>query len=177
MRKYLKQLFGDGTEYDSGSYCDFSAVAAKAVAGKDILLGVFNDDGTKLLAIAGQKSLSIKQSADTIEITSKDTDGGWKSYLPGMKEWSLDLDGIYVTSDESHKELSKAFNKNNPLCLKVYNVKQKKGMFGGIAVITEYDLDASYDDAMTYSASFSGQGKLTDLSVETPSTDTLPTSE
>ena len=35
------QLFA----FDSNNYCDFTSSAAKAVAGKDILLAVFNADG------------------------------------------------------------------------------------------------------------------------------------
>ena len=48
-------------------YCDFNASAAKAVAGKDILLAVWNADATKLLAVAGQQTLTINRSADEIE--------------------------------------------------------------------------------------------------------------
>lgn len=90
------QLFA----YDDNAYCDFTSSSAKAVAGKDILLAIYNADGTKLLAISGQQGLTINRSADSIEITSKDTLGGWKSKIAGMKEWSIDNDGLYVPGDE-----------------------------------------------------------------------------
>ena len=174
-RKYLSQMFDDPVPgYDQEAYCDFSANAAKAMAGKDLLLAIWNDDGTEILAISGQQSLTINRSADTIEITSKDTDGGWKSYIAGMKEWSIDTDGIFVKNDESHSVLSAAFEAGDPVCIKVYDNKAKKGMFGGLAVITDYPIEAPYDDSVTYSLTFSGQGKLTDLSVEVPSSDFLP---
>ena len=95
------QLFA----FDSNAYCDFTSTAAKAIAGKDILLCIWSLDGSQLLAISGQQGLTINRSADTIEITSKDTQGGWKSYLAGMKEWSIDNDGLFVPNDESHKIL------------------------------------------------------------------------
>lgn len=169
---YNKQIF-EG-EYDGNAYCDFSENSAKALAGKDLLLAIWNNDGTKILALGGQQSLTINRSADTIEITSKDTDGGWKSYLPGMKEWSIDTGGIYVKDDESHKELSTAFENGDPVCIKVYNNKTKKGMFGGLACITDYPIEAPYDDSVTYSMTFSGMGKLVDLTVNKPTTDTMP---
>lgn len=172
MKKYVKQLFEN--EYDKEAYCDFSANASKAIAGKDLLLAIWNDDGTKILAISGQQSLTINRSADTVEITSKDTEGGWKSYIAGMKEWSIDTDGIYVKDDESHKILSAAFDNGDPVCIKVYNNKEKVGMFGGLAVITNYPIEAPYDDSVTYSLTFSGMGKLVDLTVNKPDTDTLP---
>ena len=121
------QLFA----FDNNNYCDFSSSAAKAVAGKDILLAIWSADGTKLLAISGQQGLTINRSADSIEITSKDTQGGWKSKIAGMKEWSIDNDGLYVPNDESHSILSQAFDNSDPVCIKVINGKTKEGMFGG----------------------------------------------
>ena len=147
-------------------YCDFNASAAKAVAGKDILLAVWNADATKLLAVAGQQTLTINRSADEIEVNTKDTAGGWKSKISGMKEWSIDNEGLYVADADSHKALTEAFENSDPVCLVVCDIKAKKDLFGGIAYVTEYTLEAPYDDAMTYSASFSGNGALTDLSEE-----------
>lgn len=164
------QLFA----YDDNAYCDFTSSSAKAVAGKDILLAIYNADGTKLLAISGQQGLTINRSADSIEITSKDTLGGWKSKIAGMKEWSIDNDGLYVPGDESHGLLSQAFENSDPICLKVINGKTKKGMFGGLAVITDYPLEAPYDDAMTYSLSLEGMGSLVDLAKNPVKPDTMP---
>ena len=47
-------------------------------------------------------------------------------------------------------------------------------MFGGLAVITDYPLEAPYDDAMTYSLSLEGMGALTDLLNAPVSPDTMP---
>lgn len=152
-----------GTDFDSGVYCDFNANAATAMAGKNILLAVFNLAGDKLLAVAGQQGLTINRSADSIEVTSKDTVGGWKSKIAGMKEWSIDNDGLYIPSAESHKELGKAFEGSELVCIKVIDAKAKKSMFGGLAIITDYTLEAPYDDAMTYSISLEGNGALVDL--------------
>lgn len=165
------QLFAG---YDDNAYCDFTSSAAQAVAGKDILLCVFDSTGANLLAIAGQQGLKINRSADTIEITSKDTTGGWKGYIAGMKEWSIDNDGLYVASDKAHQALSAAFSNGDPVCIKVINAKAKKGMFGGLASVTEYTLEAPYDDAMTYSITLSGMSGLADLTEDPPSTDTMP---
>lgn len=166
----LLQLFAN----DSNAYCDFSSTAAKALAGKDILLAVFNTTGDTLLAISGQQGLTINRSADSIEITSKDTEGGWKSKIAGMKEWSIDNDGLYVPNDESHRILSQAFENSDPVCLKVVNGKTKQGMFGGLAVITDYPLEAPYDDAVTYSLTLEGMGKLVDLLLNPVAPDTMP---
>ena len=157
-------------------YADFPVErpANNAVAGANIILAVYNFDATKLFAVSGQQGLTINRTADSIEITSKDTEGGWKSKIAGMKEWSIDNDGIYVLSDESHSELSKAFKNSEPVCVKIINNKAKKGMFAGFAVITDYSLEAPYDDSMTYSMSLEGMGELVDLNVEPAEPDTMP---
>ena len=164
------QLFA----FDSNAYCDFTSTAAKAIAGKDILLCIWNIDGTQLLAISGQQSLTINRSAETIEINSKDTQGGWKSYLAGMKEWSIESEGLFVPNDESHKILSQAFENGDPVCLKVVDGKRKVGMFGGLACVTDYPIEAPYDDATTYSMTLSGMGALIDLSLDPVAPDTMP---
>lgn len=166
------QLFAGG--HDDNAYCDFSSTVAKATAGKNILLAVWSADGVKLLAVGGQQGLTINRSADSIEVTSKDTEGGWKSKIAGMKEWSIDTDGIYVVDDDSHSTLTTAFESGDPVCIKVVNTKSKKGMFGGLAVVTDYSIEAPYDDSMTYSITLEGMSALADLSVEQPATDTMP---
>ena len=152
--------------FENNLYCDFSGVATKAVAGKDILLAIFDSAGTSLLAVAGQQGLTINRTKDSIEVSAKDTVGGWKSYIGGLKEWSIDNDGLYVGDDESHKTLSKAFNDDELVCLKVINQKTETSMFGGLATITDYPIEAPYDDAVTYSITLQGNGPLADLQDE-----------
>lgn len=152
--------------FEDNLYCDFSGTATKAVAGKDILLAIFNSTGDKLIAIAGQQGLTINRSKDQIEVTAKDTKGGWKSSIGGMKEWSIDNDGLYVGDDESHKVLSTAFNNDELVCLKIINQKTETALFGGLAMISDYPIEAPYDDAVTYSITLEGNGPLTDLQEE-----------
>lgn len=156
-------------EFENGAYCNFDSSTTKAVAGKDIILAVFDATGTDLLAISGQKGLTINRSADSIEVTSKDTQGGWKSKIAGMKEWSVDNDGFYIPSHASHKAIGTAFQNSDPVCIKIVNGKTKKSMFGGLAYVTDYSLEAPFDDGMTYSMSLEGNGALVDFSLTSDS--------
>ena len=127
--------------YEDQAYCNFDSSTTKAVAGKDIILAVFDSTGANLLAISGQKGLTINRAADSIEVTSKDTKGGWKSKIAGMKEWSVDNDGFYIPSHASHKAIGTAFQNSDPVCIKIVNGKTKKSMFGGLAYVTDYSLE------------------------------------
>ncbi|WP_416149429.1 phage major tail protein, TP901-1 family [Salipaludibacillus sp. HK11] len=137
----------------------------KAIAGKDILLSIWDTEGSTLLAIAGQQGLTINRDKDTFEVTSKDSTG-WKEFLAGFKEWSIDNDGIYVRDHDSHKELKKIFNGDAPVLIKVTNQKLETDMFGGLAILQSYPIEAPYDDAVTYTASLQGTGELVDLEDE-----------
>lgn len=134
----------------------------KAIAGKDILLSLWDPTGNTLVAVAGQQGLTINRDKDTIEVTSKDSDG-WKQNIVGFKEWSIDNDGVYVRDHASHKQLKEIYEGDDPVLIKVTNQKTKTDMFGGLALLTSYPIEAPYDDAVTYTISLTGTGALVDL--------------
>lgn len=134
----------------------------KAIAGKDILLSVWDSTGSKLIAVAGQQGLTINRDKDTIEVTSKDSQG-WKQNIVGFKEWSIDNDGVYVRDHNSHKLMKEAFDGDDPVLIKVTNQKAKTDLFGGLALVTSYPIEAPYDDAVTYTVTLTGTGALVDL--------------
>ena len=176
MKDYKALIFEDPTPtptaYDGGEYCDFDTAAA-VMAGKDVLLAVWNADGSELLAIDGQQSLTINRSAETIEVNSK-SENGWKDSLVGLREWSIDLDSLYIPSADSHKALATAFDNGDPICIKVYNNKTKKGMFGGLGILTTFDCEFPEDDVAVASISLQGKGALVDFSIHTPTSDVMP---
>ncbi len=161
-------------EFDNRAY--YNENITKAVAGKNLLLTIWDRTGENLLVIGGQQGLTINRSADSIEINSKDTDGGWKSKLAGMKEWSIDTDGLYINGDAAHKRLSEAFEEGDYVCVKVINKKEQRGMFGGLAAITDYPIEAPYDDAVTYSLTLEGAGRLVDLTENPIENEAMPKS-
>lgn len=146
-------------------YTELSRKLNKAIAGKDILLSIWDTTGSVLLAIAGQQGLTINRDKDTIEVTSKDANG-WKEFVVGLKEWSIDNDGVYVRDHASHKQLKKLFESDDPFLIKVTNQKTETDMFGGLALLTSYPIEAPYDDAVTYTISLQGTGELVDLEDE-----------
>ena len=141
---------------------ELSGKLNKAIAGKDILLSIWDSTGSALLAIAGQQGLTINRDKDTFEVTSKDSDG-WKEFMGAFKEWSIDNDGIYVRDSDSHKLLKELFESDEPFLIKVTNQKTETDLFGGMAILQSYPVEAPYDDAVTYTASLQGTGALVDL--------------
>lgn len=159
--------------FEEQLYCDFTGIAQEGLAGKDILLCVFDKTGADLLAIAGQQGLTINREKETIEVNTK-TSGGWKQKVHGMKDWSIDIEGLYSKNSASHLALEAAFHDDDFLCLKVVDIKTKEPLFGGLAILGDFPLEAPHDDAVTYSATFAGTGPLVNLMLQEADASQMP---
>ena len=126
-------------------------MATNAKRGLDIKISI----GETFLA--GQRGATLNRSAETIDITNK-VSAGWKEMITSVKEWSVDCDGVFVAGDAALEQLETAFNSNT-----VVDVKITDGTWGykGKAIITDFPIEAPYDDAATYSLTLQGTGELT----------------
>lgn len=108
--------------------------------------------------LAGQQSATLNRSAETIDATSKDTEGFWKESLAGFKEWSIDCDGAFVESDAAYDELETAFLSSENIA--VYIEFPSGTKYSGEATITDFPIEAPFDDLVKYSLSLQGSGAL-----------------
>ena len=109
--------------------------------------------------LAGQRNATLNRSAETIDATSKDTEGYWKENLQGFKEWGVDCDGALVESDTAYTILEEKFLNSENVDVKI--IMGSGTEYTGNAVITDFPLDMPYDDLVTYSISLTGSGPLT----------------
>ncbi|SFG70742.1 phage major tail protein, TP901-1 family [Sporolactobacillus nakayamae] len=108
--------------------------------------------------LAGQKNATLNRSADSIDATSKDTEGFWKESMQGFKEWSIDADGAFVADDAAYGVLEDAYlNSEN---VDVYLEFPSGAKYEGNCAITDFSLDAPFDDLVTYKLSLQGNGAL-----------------
>ena len=108
-----------------------------ATAGKDYL--IYLNTGTTEAAptwtlLGGQRSGDLNREADEIDASHK-TSGGWKSTLPGLRSWSIDLETVYLA-----------------------------GFVTGWGSITECSLSTPHDDVATLKGTISGDGPLSEQS-------------
>ena len=123
--------------------------------GIDFLIGVTVNDEMKILG--GQRSATLNRSADTIDVTNKESEG-WQENLAGLKNWGLDTDGLVVENSEAYTYLEECFMESKEVDAYLTTPMGKK--YTGKAIITDFPLEAPYDDAATYSVTFTGSGKL-----------------
>ena len=134
-----------------------------ATAGKDYLIYI-NTGSTEATPtwtlLGGQRSGDLSRTAEEIDAAHK-TSGGWKSSLPGLRSWSLDLESVYLAGDTGAKFLEAAF-----LAGKEVHIKFEypdKSYITGWGAITDCSLSAPHDDVATISGTINGDGPLSEL--------------
>lgn len=135
-----------------------------ATVGKNYLLylntGTDEESGAEWTLLGGQRSGDLSRKSDSIDASHKGS-GGWKTTLPGLKEWSIDLETLLMTNDEGLKALEQAFLDDQLVNLKFEY--PDKSYYTGWASCTELSVSAPHDDVATYKGSLNGVGPLSEL--------------
>lgn len=131
---------------------------ARKVAGVDVLLKVKKD--SNYIPIGGQKGASLSRSAETIDVTDKNSQG-WAESIVGIKSWSVDCDGFVCLSDDAYELLETAFEERKPIDIEIKVGDDETGFTRtGSAVITDFPEEYPSDDAVTFSISLQGASPL-----------------
>lgn len=130
-------------------------MANELIKGLEVLLYVNGN------VVGGQRGASLSMSADELDITNKTT-RGYKSFLVGLKEWSISCDGLVMTGDAGYDALFETFIAGDTIKVQL---KNEAGTFAyeGEVAIASMDFDAQYDDALTYSCELKGASALSKI--------------
>lgn len=129
----------------------------KKVAGVDVLLKIKKDNS--YVAVGGQKSASLSRSAETIDVTDKNSEG-WAESIVGVKSWSVDCDGFVCLGDEAYELLETAFDNRQAIDVEIKVGGDTGYTRTGSAVITDFPEEYPSDDAVTFSISLQGASAL-----------------
>lgn len=131
--------------------------------GIDMLIKI----GSEVVAL--QKGATLNRSSGTTDVTTKQSQG-WKEFIAGLKEWSIDCDGLYTLPTSAGNEfqaLETAFANGTAVDVE-FVLADVTGLvagdtegFSGSAIIVDFPLEAPMDDSMTFSVSLQGTGALT----------------
>lgn len=108
--------------------------------------------------VGGQRGATLNRGSETLDVSNKATEGGWKEFIQGAKEWSIDCDGILIAEDVGFTALETAYLAGNLVDIKIGD--EAGWGYQGKAIITDFPIEAPYDDALTYSVTFQGTGAL-----------------
>lgn len=115
-------------------------------------------DGNNAVAVAGQKDASITLSADTVDTTTKDSNG-WKENDVSFKSWEASLDGLVKLQDNGFKKVADAFYSDTPISVEIAYPGGEKET--GNAIITSIEKGLPLEDKVSYSIALTGSGPLT----------------
>ena len=158
-----------------------SEASNTATAGKDYLIYLNageSDTNPTWLLLGGQRSGDLTRQADEIDASSK-TSSGWKSTIPGLRNWSLDLESVYLAGDKGARFLEASFLAGKQVHIKFeYPDKSYVTGWGSVHIkfeypdksyvtgwgsVTECSLSTPHDDVATLSGTISGDGPLSEL--------------
>ena len=108
--------------------------------------------------LGGQRGATLNRGSETLDVSNKATGGAWKEFIAGAKEWSIECDGILIDGDASFTALETAFL--NGTIVKVKIGDDAGWGYNGNAIITDFPIEAPYDDALTYTVTLQGTGEL-----------------
>jgi len=123
--------------------------------------GVFYNN--TLIACAKSCTLNIK--SNLVDVTCNDS-LLWTGNLPGQKDWSVTCDGLLVlNSSWNAVRLMDAITAGTSVVVKVATHAAGVRVAGdkywwGTAYVTACDLNAGLDEAVSFSATFTGTGLL-----------------
>lgn len=130
-------------------------------------MAVGTSSGTKLkkgeTAIAHLTSISgISMSAETIDVTALDSEGGYREYLSSFKDGGeVPISGFFDFEDEGQQALMDDFNNEtkSEYTIEFPTAIGAKWTFSG--VVTAYETTAEVGNAVGFSATIKVSGKPT----------------
>lgn len=129
--------------------------------GVDILLLVEETPATETedaiyTAVGGQRNASFSETAETLDETSKDSNGFYE-YDYGLGGWSISFDGVFIPNETGFNLLKTAMREKKKIKVRM---QEPNGILEeGETLVISRDLEAPYDSEATYSGELQGTGK------------------
>lgn len=111
--------------------------------------------------LGGQRGATLNRGSETLDVSNKATGGAWKEFITGAKEWSIDCDGILIDGDSAFTALETSFLSGTIVKVKIGD--DAGWGYEGNAIITDFPIEAPYDDALSYTVTLQGTGELSKL--------------
>lgn len=108
--------------------------------------------------VAGQRGGTLNREYETIDVTSKDN-SGWSDEEYGNASWSIEADGLLVEDDAGYLALESAFEGAEYVMVRFETAGGNQ--YEGTAIISDFSVEAPYDDTATYSLTLNGKGAYT----------------
>lgn len=127
--------------------------------GKDLLLKVDQTGDGQFQTVAGLRATRISFNAETVDVTSLESEGGWRELLGGAGVKSASISGSGVFRDAATDERARQifFDGEVP---RFQVVIPSFGMVEGPFMITALEYSGSHNGEATYEMTLASAGQL-----------------
>jgi TP901-1 family phage major tail protein len=128
--------------------------------GKDLLIKVDMAADGQFTTLAGLRATRVSFNAETIDVTSLESQGGWRELLAGAGVRSVNISGSGVFRDEATDERARQlfFDGEAP---DFQVVIPDFGILQGAFQVTAIEYGGSHNGEATYELSLASAGELT----------------
>ena len=129
-------------------------------SGKDLLIKIDQTGDGQFVTVAGLRATRISFNTESVDVTSLESEGGWRELLAGAGVKSASISGSGVFRDEATDERARAvfFNGEIP---GFQVVIPSFGVIEGPFQITALEYAGSHNDEATYEIAMASAGALT----------------
>ena len=131
-----------------------------AQSGKDLLIKLDMSGDGQFETVAGLRSTRISFNAETVDVTSLESEGGWRELLGGAGVRSASVSGSGVFKDDESDERARQifFQGDTP---EFQVIIPNFGIVQGAFQITALEYSGAYNGEATFEMSLSSAGALT----------------
>ena len=128
--------------------------------GKDLLIKIDMTGGGLFETVAGLRATRISFNAESVDVTSLESSGGWRELLAGAGVKTASLSGSGVFKDDATDERARQifFDGETP---NFQVIIPDFGTVAGAFQITSIEYTGSYNGEATYEMSLASAGALT----------------
>jgi len=128
--------------------------------GKDLLIKLDLTGGGTYTTIAGLRATRISFNAETVDVTSLESQGGWRELLggAGVRSASVSGSGVFVDANTDDRARQIFFQGTVELFQVII---PSFGIIAGLFQITAIEYAGSYNGEATYELSLASAGVLT----------------
>ncbi len=132
--------------------------------GKDLLIKLDLNGAGQFETIAGLRASRISFNAETVDVTSLESPGGWRELLAGAGVRSASISGSGVFKDDATDERARQifFDGEMP---EFQVIIPDFGIVQGAFLITAIEYSGSYNGEATYEMTLASAGQLTFIAV------------
>lgn len=126
--------------------------------GKDLVLYISRSG--QMIPVCCGRDLSISIGSEALEVTKTPT-SQWRSFIYGIKEYSISASGIAIIDDSfTVNDFFAAMNNRETVAFIALHNEEQNLFWSGNLIITNIEQTAPYKDVLTYSITATGDGEL-----------------